>query len=67
MSADEQDANATSRDSEGTPVKPKPEEMGHAVGGDGEAVEPEALHNVPSAALRTGDKMWGPPGTPEKT
>ena len=48
-----------------TAAKPKPEEMGHDVTGTGEAIEPEATHNVSGAAVRSGDRMWGPPGPPE--
>ena len=48
-----------------TPAKPKPEERGHAVTGTGDAIEPEATHNISGAAARTGDRMWGPPGVPE--
>ena len=46
-------------------IEPKPEEMGHPVPGTGEAIEPEALHDISDAAVRTGDRMWGPPGPPE--
>ena len=46
------------------PEKPKPEELGRPVPGTGEAIEPEATHNIGDSAERTGDRMWGPPGTP---
>lgn len=48
-----------------SPSKSKPEEMGRDVPGTGEAIEPEATHNVSDAAIRTGDRMWGTPGVPK--
>ena len=62
--ADQQERPKTDAASD---AKPKPEELGHPVPGKGEAIEPEATHNISDAAQRTGDRMWGPPGTPPKT
>ena len=58
------DDDKTPKTDAATPAKPKPEEMGHPVPGTGDAIEPEALHNVSDGAVRAGDRMWGPPGTP---
>ena len=50
-----------------SPSAPKPEEMGHPVTGKGEAIEPEATHNISDGAVRAADRMWGPPGMPKDT
>ncbi len=44
-----------------TNARPRPEELGHPVPGNGEAIEPEATHNITNSAEHTGDRMWGPP------
>ena len=45
---------------------PKPEGVDDPTAGTGEAIEPEAMHNLTGGAKTAGDRMWGPPGTPEK-
>lgn len=47
-----------------TPAQVSPEEQGKDVGRSGEAIEPEATHSNPDAAVKTGDRMWGEPGVP---
>jgi hypothetical protein len=60
------DQQQTPKTDGATEAKPKPEELGHPVPGTGEAIEPEATHNIVDPARRAGDRMWGPPGTPPK-
>ncbi len=62
--ADDPNNSEASRTDSATPNQPTPEEMGRDVPGAGEAIEPEALHNVSDGAVKAGDRMWGPPGTP---
>ena len=62
---DAPNSSEAARTDSGSSKKPKPEEMGRDVPGTGEAIEPEALHNVSNGAIKAGDRMWGPPGTPD--
>ena len=61
--ADEPNKSEAPRKDSASPNQPKPD-MGHDVPGTGEAIEPEAVHNVSDGAVKAGDRMWGPPGTP---
>ena len=60
------DEDQNARRAETEPVKVKPEEQGRPVPSTGQALEPEALHPAAGSAIATGDKMWGPPGEPER-